>query len=413
MKRSTIKRVLAMALTMALVLVFATSCSLFGGKDKDDDKKAADQSFIEELGGSTSETFKGALSEDTYYSVENAAIAYVEQEIAGESYAEIINVESKATFTPGNVDTEIPYEFLVGADSVEKVEVSYDISDATAMTLSSKSGSNQKIVVYIIKYGPDFKYFTPMPTTGSTVSKSYYNSVFDAEKYENCTFETTMTADASVKMKSQGENIDMTMTLEMYQLVKHADDRIYLEQRMSTVMKMPVEYGGNQTNTQTLYAYLEEVNGSLVCYVKLNEYDNWQRGYLHTIGFSNLEELKPFHDQYLDYSYFEKTDYGFVLQDKNAEAYFEQAFADVTDQLGSITSMLGDAQMDVDMAVKYYVVDGALWGMQSKGTVTMDMDMSTMGANVSVNLVEDVDCVGKVSNCGSTVVDRPESLPIY
>ena len=413
MRRSTIKRVLAMALAMALVLVFVTSCSLFGGKNKDDDKKAADQDFINELGGSTSETFKGAVSEEMYDSVDKAAIAYIEEEVAGESYAEIISIDSKDTFTPYNVDTEIPSEFLVGADSIEKVEITYGISDGGVMSLSSKSGSDQKIIVYIIKYGPDFKYFTPMPITGSTVSKSYYDSVFDAEKYANSTFETTMTAEAKVKMNSQGEKVDMTMHLEMYQLVKHADGRIYLEQKMTTVMKMDEAYGGNQSTTDTLYAYLEEVDGSLVCYVKLNEYDSWQRGYLHTIGFSDLEELMPFHDQYLDYSYFEKTDYGFVLQDKNAKAYFEQAFADVMDQLGSIANLLGNTEMNVDMAVKYYVVEGALYGMQSTGSVTMDMNMNTMGTNISINLVEDVECVGTVKNCGTTVVDRPDGISIY
>lgn len=407
MSKTMLKKIFAvmLALTMMLALVFTTSCSLFGGDDDDDnggkgDKNAADESFVDELGG-VSETFEGAVSAESYASANEAAQEFVKNEIAGEATASISSVQAVKTFTPSNVDIEIPADILAGADSIEKLEVTYELYEGSAYGLASSSSSQKTVVVYVIKIELNYKYYTPAPITGETITKTYYDSVFNAEKYENCTFESTITADASVEASGQGVSMTMTMDMSVTQLIKHSDGKVYLEQITSVTSVMSYN-GQSETESQntSIYAYIEEVDGNIVCYVKQNANDNWMRGSLYTIGFSSVEELRPFYDQYLDYSYFTKTNYGFALEDENAQQYFNQAFADIMSQLGAMLDM---DNMEVDMTAKYYVSEGVLSGVQTDADVAISMNES----GVSMTLDETVNAVTTCKNYGTTVIERP------
>ena len=418
MKKFSFVRSLLMIL-LALALVMSMVCFAGCDRDKDDDdddddddrktssKVDADDDrddFIDGIGG-VSDTFAGAVSEDSYSTPEDAAVAFVENEVVGEKNAEIVNLVSKGDLSNSEVDDlEIPEEMAEGIQSVELIEVEYDISDYSVnasnvenLAKASTTSKTYKVKVYVIKYTVDWKYFVPMPVTGDTISKSYYDSVFDSSKYANCTFENTSIVTAEVDAKAEGQKQKMTMKIEMYQIVKYADNKVYFEQRTTSTQ----EGTGMETTTEesVLYAYMEEVDGRFVTYVKNGVDGYWTEGDLVMVGVSNMKELRPFYNQYLDYTYFTKEAYGFKLGQESAREYMRQALS-ATAGLGNLIDI---DTMDIDMYAEYYVNEGALSGMRMDAVIGMDMEQQ----GVKMVIDERVETIAKCTDYGTTVVENP------
>ena len=361
-----------------------------------------DSDFIDSIGG-VSETYVGAVSKYTYPSADNAARAFVENEVVGNAYAYNISTTPVASFGIDNVDINIPSELLDGADTIEKINVTYSMSSASSystMSTSTSDGEGQyTAVVYVIKYGPDFKYFVPMPVTGETISKSYYDSVFDDSKWANCTMELNTSMSMDVSAEYMGETMSINMDITMHQIIKYDDGKIYLFQEST---QKTSGYGvGNSDEHTTIYACItEDEYGNPICYYKENENDEWQRGYLWNIGFSKVEELQPFYNDYLDYTYFSKTSYGFALEEENARQYFLQAF----DQLSGGSLPVDFGNDGINMSVKYYVRDGVLSGMQNNSTVEADYSEDGVGGHLNVSVNQVVTC----KDYGTTEVEMPE-----
>ena len=359
-----------------------------------------DSAFISSLGG-VSETYVGAVSQYSYSSVNEAAEAYVSNEVAGYASSSVVSAETMQVFSPSEVDITIPNEFLEDADSVEKVNVVYNVYNATTYSSAQSSNSTQyTTVVYIIKYDYMFKYFVPMPVTGDTISKSYYDSVFNSEKFENCTMSTSMDASVSVGASYAGETMGMTMEMKLTQDVQYDNGKIYLKQYSytSTIMTYNGE-SESEVDEQTIYAYITTDDyGYTVCYIKYNENDPWQRGYLYTIGFSSVEELTPFYGEYLDYTYFSKTSYGFALEKENAKQYFAQAF----ESLGSSVAGVDFGEDGINMVARYYVQEGVLTGTQVNATIDATVSAeSVQEADINVTVTGTTTC----TNYGTTVVN--------
>lgn len=408
-KKTFFKRLTALLLVLLMAIAAMSMVACQKDKeddDDDDDEKPKTESsqhvaerneFIDGLGG-VSETYVGAISEDSYSSAEDAAEAYVAEEIAGESNANIVEVTSKGELSDKEIaKANIPADLIAGCDAVEEMEVVYELEDESSLEnggveyLASSSSKKATVKVYVIKFNVDWKYFTPMPETGDTISKSYYDSVFNAESYKNCTLESTTVVD--IEIKADGET--MTMTSSITQKVMHSEGKVYFEQISKS------SSNGQETPESYICAYIEEGEYGVECYVKTSATGPWQYASLYQIGFSSIEELTPFYNAYLDYTYFTKTDYGFALADENARAYFTQALMGA---LGSMSSMIDEDKMKLDMYAEYYVAEGVLSGCRVDADV--DMDLSVEGQTAS--LKEKVNTVTKCTNYGSTVIERPD-----
>ena len=97
------KKILSLVLAI-LLLVSATSLVGCGGDsnsngstNKPAEKDAQAEALVSEIGGA-SETFVGTLSEEKYASAEEAAQAYVAEEVVGEKEAEILIAEGEAQY---------------------------------------------------------------------------------------------------------------------------------------------------------------------------------------------------------------------------------------------------------------------------------------------------------------------------
>jgi len=382
--KSVFKKLLAFSIALAMLM--AIGCS--GGESE----AKKQQTFINSLGG-VSETYAGAVSETGYETASSAAEAYVEEQIVGDKDVNIVNVGEGVELSSEQVTAlNLPEEISEGVVSVEEIEVEY--SENEQVPLLREVAQTKKVKVYVIKYETDWKYFTPLPVTGDTLNKSYYDSIFDADKYKNCTLSQEVIMNMKVKANYDGQNISTTAKVKMTTLIKHAAGKIYVE--MTTSMSM---MGMDENNTVKMYIEENEnsYNGYL-CYVKMDDESSWEEGDLYAAGFDSLDSLTPFHDQYLDYTYFKKTDYGCELSKENFQEYIEQALGDnelVGDYLGQ--------GMTIDMFAKYYVSNGVLSGMRMDGTIGMDMTEDGMAMKISIDMQTNVTC----TDYGTTVVTNP------
>ena len=348
-----IKRIVLKCLSgvMAIVLcISATGCFLF---EKSEAQK--EQDFISLLGG-VSETFKGEVSNQAYDTAEKAANAYVQEQVVGEKEATIIHTKSNGELTQSEMNNlNLPQQVKQGIVSVEELEVEYS---ANKISYSAMNTQNSKVKVYVIKYENDWKYYTPAPITGETISKSYYDSVFDFNKYKNCTF----TAKIEIEM-----NIMLFLNMEtiVTQTIKFDNNKIYIEQTMTAKSL-------GETESETICAYIEQNGSSITCFAKGTQTRfQWTTASLSQIGFNSIEELTPFYRSYLDYTYFTKTDYGFRMADEQAQQYIRESFA--RDNFGNM--QLGK-DINMDMFVKYYVSNGVLAGMREDASFSMNIEES-------------------------------------
>ena len=370
-------------------------------EDEEDDKAAEGRDdFIDDLGG-VSETFEGAVSAEEYDDPEKAAIAYVTEEITGNTEAVVESVESKGELSQKEIKAlDLPDEISDGMTSIEKLEVEYSVmAEDTAsygeVTLCAKASSSKKVVVvYVIKYGDVWKYYSPAPVTGETITKSYYDSVFNAEKYKNCTLVTEMSMDMDMTASYQGQTEKQSIDMYMKQTVMHADGKVYVEQYSKT----------NATGTEEenyVFLYFEEVDGIINCYSKSSPESTWTQVPMYATGFSSLEDLTPFNDQYLDYTYFTKTDFGFAIEKDNAKKYVEETILAVGGE--AVNVLLGNEGTKLEMYAEYYVSEGVLSGLRSD--VNLDLNVKEDGA--SVKMTDIVTVTTSVTDYGTTVIESP------
>lgn len=384
---------LALMMVVALMLS-VTSCG--GGESGGVDPDAGREDFIASLGG-VSETFKGSVSTVEYDTAEEAASAFVVEEVIGEKEANIVSAESKGELDSAAITAlNIPEEYSEGILAVEKYEVEYSV---LAGGDEAVSGENTKVTVYIIKYEGAWKYFTPAPVTGETITKAYYDSVFSSDKFKNCTYKNETSMEMLIDVSAGGQSQSIELTITMTQLMKFSEGKIYLEQICTTESSDPM-YAEMIDIGDDMKAYFETVDGNMVCYVWQN--NQWVRGSVHATGFGSLSDLTPFNDQYIDYSYFTKADFGFKLADENADRYVEQLFSAVSDMAQS----MGGGDLDMDMYAEYYVADGALTGMRMD--LELNMEMSESG--YSMEFVTDAYSTIVCSDYGTTVIDRPAGI---
>ncbi len=399
------KKILIPVVAIALLLSICTltGCGMFNkrGIDAKKEQKAHD-AFIEALGG-VSDTYIGSASEYVYYSTDEAADAYIHDQLGHNNFS-IVDTQSAGTLTDSQIASfNLSEEDSEGIISIEEFDVM--ISDNYA-SLRNNSGiallgtldSSKTVKVYIIKYNNGFKYYSPCPVTGETVTRDYYDSVFNSDKYKNCTYTSDNTVEEKISLFGF---INITITVNVAQTIRYADNAIYIEQKTDVSPAM-FESLLEDSIDKELYAYVtEDEYGSLDCYIS-RDGETWNPGSLSTIGFRNLEELTPFYDEYLDYTYFTKTDYGFELANENAKQYIDESFEDI--DLSDYTDF------NIDMFAKYYVCDGTLFGMRSElyadfsmSAEIEDEDGEELNMELELYAVSEI----KITDCGTTVVERP------
>lgn len=213
-----------------------------------------------------------------------------------------------------------------------------------------------------------------------------------------------MVMEMDVKVSGGGYSEKASIEISMGQFVQYTEDAIYIEVSMGYSGMEEVSGGEISDEYVSMAAYLEMTEDSISCWVKTSEDSAWTEGSLTTVGFSSLEELTPFYDQYLDFTYFTKTENGFELADENAEKYIDLTLRQ-DESMGELIEMFGEG-FDMDMFAKYYVSNGVLSGMRQDLSMDMKMTEEGMTMKLSADVVTTMTC----TNYGTTVVTKPSSI---
>ncbi len=400
-----------------LSLTFVMAISVGCGKKKTKSESQIHNDFIEEIGG-VSETYVGEVSEAEYQDATTAATACLQEQIVGEQEVTVVNTVSTTLNNEQVAALNLPAEVAQGAESVEEIEIEYaEVAQAGGLSnglvgsgvLYDGTQTTKKVKVYIIKYADHYKYFTPAPVTGGTITKSYYDSVFNSEKYENCTLVTTAKSKSVGSTTYPGGSQSVNETINSKQVLKIADGKIYLEMKtqgadffmdmylyLEETASGPIVYV-RMVSEEEVYAPGSEIGGTIPSTYATQQMDTgWIEGDIEFVGFTDIKQLTPFYNQYLDYTYFTKTDYGFDLNAEHIHKYLE-ANSFTEDEDGEF--IFGET----DLFVKYYVSEGVLSGMRQSGSYSMSM----IDEYTSTSMTITVDATMTCTDYGTTVIENP------
>lgn len=131
-------------------------------------------------------SFEGTLSAETFETQNAAVEAFLEEEIDGRyTHAELVEYQKEADLTADEIGA-LP----LGGETVVRAErgtVSYRVNTEAATALTDKTDDIKTHPLYLLEADGKFRYFVPPTEIGQPITKSYFQSLFDPEKYANCT----------------------------------------------------------------------------------------------------------------------------------------------------------------------------------------------------------------------------------
>ncbi len=204
-----------------------------------------------------SETFVGKICEESYESSEEAAKAFLSEEIGGNTTAPVfLNYSAKGEIAEEELAAlDIPEAVRTKIERAEKGEVTYREGTLSKSVDRETESPTLSYELYVFKIGNMFKYYVPAPANGGILTKSYCESVFDLSKYENLTIKSKATSKALDPTGTKESDVNMEMT---YKVTAEA---------VAIDMTMVVSQG-SASSTATADIYVVQGDGGLRCFVK-------------------------------------------------------------------------------------------------------------------------------------------------
>lgn len=435
------KKVSLVCCLLAVIIAVAPLAACANKPPAKTTQPKAETDLITEIGG-CSDTYSGSVSEEAYKEEGDAAEAFVRNEILGSDDQTQVTVAEPQTVTKDEAEKIIPAEFTKDAVEFKKVEVTYgDSEEASTQAISlfaanadkasiRKVAQSRKVVVYLIKYGEEWKYFTPKVEVGNQITKSYYDSIFNAEKYKNCTMESVLTMDfkSAMALPIDDEttlNIQYSFSITVTQVAKYTANNVYfsvksdLKQDISSDNDALIEAQWKESGAEGSWkdAIMQQIENPLKPFMQNNDYyidflendtagfylktaddQEWKKAEVISVNDAKLTDLYPFANQYaIDYTFFSKTETGCAVEKDSLIDYFQSLY-------GGLTGGADDLITFDDGSMKFFVSDGVLSAML--GNIEMKVNDPYTG-NIKVGISSTV----KVTNYGTTTVARPEGVP--
>lgn len=313
--------------------------------------------------GEYSETYKGTVSEATYTSKDDAVTGYLETEISGKTTkAVLVDYKVESELSGKEIDKlELGEEYTADLQKVEKMSVEYKEEStplaAVAYEIADSSETTTR-TLYVLSYTAMFRFFTPAVKEGESLSASYYDSTFEAEKYVNCTM--------NAEIKSTMSYDDKTMTLINTALAKVTEDSLYELDKVSYEGNMPGtftggEFGGMQDLSQEFYA-TDTTDGIYAARKEIGQTEFGKPMPVYYYKTVNDYFMTWFDQRFgrLDHTFFEKTSTGYALKkDKFAQFASNQSIfqnglsADNATDFEYIINIKDGRMADVTISVTY------------------------------------------------------------
>lgn len=338
--------------------------------------------------GNYSETFTGTLSAGSYATTTEATNAFLVNEINGNTTKAVLSGYEKTSDLTAEEIAALPLGDVKAEDveAAEKGVISYSVSgaDISVAPLSAAAVNVEQHEITLLKINGVYRYFVPATTTGEMITRSYFDDVLDSTKYANCTITYSMAEKVTAQMDGETQSMTVNMKLSM----KLTESAVYYELSTSGLAQV----GGEDMkvscyvldNGNGLYGYSQS-NGSWTS-ARLSEYSS----------LSDLSSMQ--YEDWMDHTYFEKTNSGFALTQEKFESYMEH-----------VVGLSGLTGLNLKGEATYFVTEGHV----SKATVKLSMSgtMSVMGYTVSYKASASGQM--KYAAFGTTTVEIPADLQAY
>lgn len=333
------------------------------------------------------DTYKGSASKDTYESEDEAIEAYLEIELSGESSTAVyVNHKVEKELTQSEISAlGLSADESKNLQKVQQIRVEYKEEsklETVALLAAAEAKTQYRTVLVLVYSDGSFRYYATKVQVGETLTASYLESVFDSEKYVNCTMETSM----NLEVKGSGVNMTMSMTGNS----KVTKDAFYAKQTIPGY--------GTDEGSSTMEIYAWNVEGGY--YGAMKSGNEWQASPLQSGSISMLidNSLGQSFGGF-DSTYFKKTADGYELKSELGKEwlidYYKQMSGqdvdDVFDQLSSF-----------NIEYKVSIRDGRI----SQLSISCIFSATQNGTAMSMK----ISGVNKITNVGSTTVTVPKEI---
>lgn len=384
------------ALALCSLVILPTACGGKTGGGNGTSQYDDGETFV------ASDTFKGALSETSYESETNAVKGFLATEISGEVVtATLQDVETKKELSKTEIaalETEDVLEEDDEIVSAKEVEVKYTRTKSSVRpTAAAPAPEDDYFVftVYILEISPHgstvhvYRYYVPKAERGDVLTRSYYDDVLDTSKYTNCTQEytndflmPTMSPTSMSITEAKGQN--------SYS-IKVADNKAFIKMHVYDSANWE---GAGEIPYSDILGYFEEQDGNFSVWMSTTGENGYVKSPFNpfmSYGITDMASFATLCLPKIDYSYYEKTSYGFKVQEDFLNEY-----------LGKALNQAISAGASVSAELKVYVQDGRIVQLKASNKVTMAAGGITVTISSQESLV--------FKDFGTTVVTKPATI---
>lgn len=334
------------------------------------------------------DTFEGALSTESFDSTESAVKGFLSNEIAGEATdATLVDYKEKKELLQEEIDKLAMDETdKASVLSAKEVEVLYNRGEVGLKAASDDEDDFFVFTVYILELSASgsevhiFKYYVPKAKSGDVLTRSYYDDLLRADKYINCTQEYTNSVESRIgnmPFISYEINYVISVTANKAFITMKVIDPVALDDMEVKYINLK-GYFEYDEQTNTFYSYFSKDDSP---YIMDTTNLFGQYGIVDMQSFATMNLPK------IDYSYYEKTDFGFKIQEDFINKYLNM----------SIQSLLGDVTAECSLNV--YVSEGRVGKLESNISFLPQDGFSSVTHETLI-----------FKNFGTTTVETPEGI---
>ncbi len=349
------------------------------------------------------------VSQTTYSSESKAISGFLASEIAGEvTTPTLVSYDTVEELTPAAI-AELPLGDIQPSEvkSASRVIVTYEdtyVDGGATRTATSSDELTKEI--YVLKVGTKYRYLTTTPKTGETLTKAYYDSLFNAEFFKNTTVHCKMIMDSYFYMN---ENL-VDLSGKMESITYYNRNAIHVQITGTegiltgtnsdcyyVLVNMPGE-----TENKYNYYLIDPTNSSngWTCSLSLPE--------KYMYDYSGEYASESLGIPAMDYSYFIKTETGFKVNPEKLKSFYQTVFDTLIGSIGDFTVNSGSME---------FIVNN---NQISSYRITLDTDVEHSG--ITQSMCEDItytfydvgttapvvlpdDLVDYIESTGATIVE--------
>ncbi len=341
------------------------------------------------------ESFKGQISEQSYTNTEEAAKAFLGNELEGKtSKTNFVSYDKKKDISREEIE-KLPLGELSASDvtSAEEGTITYELITVGENTYAAESDNTRTQTVYFLEVNGTYYYFVPEARNGEMISGSYYEDFWDLDHYRNCTMNSSM----ELKIDMEKDDLKVNASVKIIIDLMVSETAAYMKTNVT------VEASGDNADElkgllagslggsalQNMEIYLVEKDGKLIG--AMREGESWRTV---TSMFDSMEDFYEEYNQqpeFLDHTYFVKTDTGFKIDPSKIKLY-------VSNYNPMFAQMLGSCELKAEYTVEKERMTSCV--SEISASMSQNGAIVRMGANSYCNY----------KDYGATTVTIPEDL---